>query len=153
MSKSTMIERTSPRLTPLHLVRTLVITSLLTSSVSAFSQRASSGQECFAQGANADARKCLAAMANRSDWVLVQAERDVANSLEQAIEEPMVRQRAVVALESASAAYRRYRQEQCGFQVALAAGGSGATHRRLLCEIALNEERTSQMRSIQGIVQ
>ena len=138
----------------MQLVQALVTAALLASSVSAFSQRASSGEECFAQGGNADARECLAAKANKSESALVQAERDAVNSLERSDEQPVARQRAVAALRSASAAYRRYRKEQCGgFQVALAAGGSGATHRGLLCEIALNEERVSHMRSIRGLGQ
>jgi uncharacterized protein YecT (DUF1311 family) len=137
----------------MRLVQALVATSLLVSSVSALSQRASSVEECFAQGSNADARQCLVESARKSESVLIQAERDTANLLERSDEEPEVRQRAIAAVRSASSAYRRYRKEQCTFQASLAAGGSGATHRGLLCEIALNEERVSHLRSIRGLGQ
>ena len=137
----------------MHLVQALVTAALLASSVSAFAQRASSEEECFAHVSNADARECLAVKANESESALVQAERAAVSSLKRSDAQPLARQRAVAAFGSASVAYRRYRKEQCGFQAALAAGGSGSTHRRLLCEIALNEERASHIRSIRGLGQ
>ncbi len=137
----------------MRLIQSLVVASLFVSSVSAFSQRASSGEECFAEVGNASARECLAAKANNSESALVQAERHAVSAIERSDEEPMARRRAVGALKAASAAYRRYRKEQCGVQIALAAGGTGGQHRGFLCEIALNEERVSHMRSIRGIGQ
>jgi uncharacterized protein YecT (DUF1311 family) len=135
------------------LTQALVGTILLAASLSVFSQRAPSGEECLSQGGNADARECLFGKTKTSESALVRAERDTVSTLEHSSEELMARQRAVATFNSASAAFRRYREEQCAFQVALAAGGSGATHRGLLCEIALNEERTSYLRSIQGLGQ
>jgi uncharacterized protein YecT (DUF1311 family) len=121
--------------------------------MNALSQRALSGAECFGSGGNAAARLCLTAKARESESALVQAERTAVHSLEQSDEDATTRQRAVSSLKAASAAYCRYRKEQCGFQVALAAGGSGASERGLLCEIALNEERMSYIRQIRAVGQ
>ena len=130
--------------------QSLIVAAALVASMNALSQRALSGEECFGSGGNAAARLCLAAKARESDSALVQAERAAVRSLEQSDDEAVARQRAVSSLKAASAAYRRYRKEQCGFQVALAAGGSSASHRGLLCVIALNEERTSHIRQIRA---
>jgi len=136
-----------------RLCQILIVASALVASMNALSQRALSGEECFGSGGNAAVKLCLAAKARESESALVQAERAAVHLLEQSDEEAVARQRAVISLRTASAAYRRYRKKQCGLQVALAAGGSGASHRGLLCEIALNEERTSYMRQIQAVGQ
>lgn len=133
--------------------QSLIATVTLVASMSALSQRAASGEQCFGNGGNAAAKLCLAEKARESESALVLAERTAVKLLEQSDEEPAARRRAVSSFKAASAAYRRYRKEQCGFHVALAAGGSGASERGLLCEIALNEERMPYIRQIQAVGQ
>jgi len=120
---------------------------LLLSSVSAHCQRASSGEGCFDQGGQADARECLQRQRQQSDAALRQAEGSLAASLQRWQERPTPRRRALEALEASAREHQRYRQAQCSLQAALAAGGTGTTHRRLLCEIALNEERIAHLQT------
>jgi len=118
-------------------------------AISAHAQRATSGEECFNEGGQAQARECLQLQRKQSEATLRATESATLQALEHWQENPPNRKKATAALQRSSLEYRRYRQAQCDLQASLAAGGTGTSHRRLLCEIALNEERIAHLTSIQ----
>jgi len=123
----------------------LISAALFLTSMSAHCQRASSGESCFDQGGQADARECLQTRLQQSDVALRNAEGALAAGIRRWQEEPVNRRRALAALKASVNEHQRYRQAQCELQASLAAGGTGTAHRRLLCEVALNEERISHL--------
>jgi hypothetical protein len=114
----------------------------------AYSQRnAQADTDCFT-GSQANARACLTERLHESESALAKAEQATLVALNRWDETPSNRTRATVAFKKSMAQFRRYRLEQCELQAALAAGGTGTTHRRLLCAIELNQRQMDDMASV-----
>lgn len=121
---------------------------LFSAAISAHAQRAESGEQCFSEGGQAQARQCLQLQRAQSEATLRATELAVVQTLNNWQEHPQNKEKATAAFHRSSVQFLRYRQEQCELQASLAAGGTGTSHRRLLCEIALNEGRIAHLASV-----
>lgn len=108
---------------------------------------AAAAQSCFSEPSHADARACLEARLKSSADAMQKAEAMAFAALERWGEEPHYKSQSAAALRASSVAFVRMRATQCEFAASLAAGGNGATDRRLLCEIELNERRSAELRA------
>lgn len=113
---------------------------------------AAPGLECFDVGGQAQARTCLEARFAATEQERQQAEQATAAALQHWDEWPSNKQRARQAWRASARQFVRYRQAQCDLQAALAAGGTGTGHRRLLCEIALNLQRVAALAEVRRVV-
>lgn len=136
----------------MRLFQILLSSFLLVLSSEVLAQRAASGENCFFLGGQADARVCLEKRVINSDMALRQAEADTLDHVRRWDDTPENRKRVNIYLLSSGKQYLRYRQEQCELQAALAAGGTGGSHRRFLCILELNEQRMTHLQSVNEVV-
>ncbi|MES2041059.1 MAG: lysozyme inhibitor LprI family protein [Pseudomonadota bacterium] len=134
---------------PLH--QLLLLLPLFVFSSGALAQRAISGEDCFSLGGQADARTCLEKRVLDSDVALKNTEEDVLGHVHRWDDTPANRRRVHVYVLSSGKQYLRYRKEQCELQAALAAGGTGGSHRRFLCILELNEQRMAHLQSVKEV--
>jgi len=119
---------------------------MLAISVSAFAQRnLSASTECYKSGGHADARDCLEQKAEQSSASLQLTEKSFNIFLGSWDQEQQYKSEVANWLASSSSLFQQYRQSQCELQASLAAGGNGASDRRLLCVIELNEKRSLEL--------
>ena len=137
----------------MNVVQVSCAAALLFVSVSGYCQRATSGEDCFNKGGQADARECLESRFAQSELDLKKAETSALVEIQNWDELPSFKDRATATLKVSSSQFRHYRKDQCQLQASLAAGGSGTTHRMLLCAIELNEQRISHLKSIRALSQ
>ena len=93
----------------------------------------------------ADARQCLEQQVRASEAELSIAEINQRQQIELLGEDVKVRKQMIAAFNASSSQYKNYRKKQCEFQAVLAAGGSGSSHRRLLCILELNSQRIAHL--------
>ena len=117
----------------------LLLLALTVSSTQA--QRNQAAQDCFDTGSQATARECLQQRAARSEAQLKAVEAATLKAVNDWKDTPSNRQRSARELKASIALFRRFREHQCEFEASLAAGGTGGSHRRLLCRIELDEQR------------
>lgn len=132
----------------MHLLQLLLFLPLFVFSSGALAQRAISGEDCFSLGGQADARTCLEKRVLDSDVALKDTEEDVLAYVRRLDDTPENRRRVHAYVLSSGKQYLRYRKEQCELQAALAAGGTGGSHRRFLCILELNEQRMGYLQSV-----
>ncbi len=137
----------------MRLPQLLLCLSLSVSSVGAWAQRAASGEDCFFIGGQADARTCLEQRVRDSESLLQQTEADIAAQILRWDDTPSNRGRVHHYLLSSGKQYLLYRKEQCELQAALAAGGTGGSHRRYLCILELNEQRILHLQGVKTTMQ
>ncbi|MFZ6710579.1 lysozyme inhibitor LprI family protein [Undibacterium sp. TC9W] len=137
----------------MRLPQLLLCLTLAVSSTGAWAQRAASGEDCFFIGGQADARTCLEQRVRASDTLLQQTEADTSALVLRWDDTPANRGRVQRYLLSAGKHYLLYRKEQCELQAALAAGGTGGSHRRYLCILELNEQRMLHLQGVQTSLQ
>jgi len=126
---------------------------LTVTSSGAWAQRAASGEDCFFIGGQADARSCLEKRVVDSDALLQQTEVASSAAVLRWDDTQNNRDRVRSHLLAAGKQYLLYRKEQCELQAALAAGGTGGSHRRYLCILEMNEQRMLYLKSIQASLQ
>jgi uncharacterized protein YecT (DUF1311 family) len=120
--------------------------AVVSASSLALSQRAPEAETaCSSTTGHADARDCLIRRAAHAASLVADAERTFKTVLSTSAEDPIEISRAVTAFERASQQYDRYRKDQCDFVAALALGGNGASDRRLLCQIELDNRRVADL--------
>ncbi|MFZ6641267.1 lysozyme inhibitor LprI family protein [Undibacterium sp. TC4M20W] len=137
----------------MRLPQLLLCLSLAVSSAGAWAQRAASGEDCFFIGGQADARTCLEQRVRDSDTLLQQTEADTSALVLRWDDTLANRGRVQRYLLSAGKQYLLYRKEQCELQAALAAGGTGGSHRRYLCILELNEQRMLHLQGVKTSLQ
>ena len=133
--------------------RIFVMTILLLCSTTAQSQRNTEAEACFDVGGNADARTCLEAHFKKSEKALLVAESKAISEIKAWDESESVRSHSSASLEVSLKAFRSYRTKQCAFIASLAAGGTGTSHRRLLCEIELNKKQIDYLQEVKNSIQ
>lgn len=134
----------------MQIMRPLWFVAMLVATTNAYCQRSTSGESCFASGGQADARECLQTRLAESEKTLSSAETGVLMAIEKWDEETTSRGRSKSAFQASAKAFRRYRTKQCELQASLAAGGSGTSHRRMLCALELNEQRIKYLQPLQS---
>jgi uncharacterized protein YecT (DUF1311 family) len=130
-----------------------VLFLLVMPAIAAAQRNAQAEQLCLHQGSQAEARTCLQAQAKLSADAVLAAERAALAALERWDQEPSYKARSKAALQASTQAFYRARHAECEFQATLAAGGNGATARRLLCEVELNRQRMGELQSIVASLQ
>lgn len=130
------------------MIRYLYIFAVLATSTLAFAQRnLSASTECYKSGGHADARNCLEQKAEQSRANLHLAEESLKIFLASWDQEQQYKSDAANWLVKSSSLFDQYRQSQCELQASLAAGANGASDRRLLCIIELNEKRSLELQN------
>jgi uncharacterized protein YecT (DUF1311 family) len=137
----------------MQITRTLWFVAMLVATTNAYCQRSTTGESCFASGGQADARECLQSRLAESEKTLASAETGVLTAIEKWDEDTTARSRSKSAFRASAKAFRRYRTEQCELQASFASGGSGTTHRRILCALELNEQRIKYLQPLQSSLQ
>ncbi len=133
--------------------RIVLVCCLLISTIASGQDAALAEEQCFKLASHAEARACLEARSQQSALAVQQAESSLRAAFLKWDQEPQYRARSIAALNDSSAKFRQYRESQCEFQAAVAAGGNGAGDRRLLCNIGLNLRRTAELQAIQASLQ
>lgn len=104
---------------------------------------------CSAEDSHAGQRECLARLAARTDAELAVLEAAIKTRIPQWEPEDQAmdvyREEFDERLDAGIAAYRRYREAQCGMWASRAAGGNGAGDMRQSCRVELDCERVSDM--------
>jgi uncharacterized protein YecT (DUF1311 family) len=102
--------------------------------------------DCSTAESHADQRKCLerAAAATRAE--LEKAQALLIERIEAWDEEADYRQRAVKLLKQSVARFAEFRDTECEYEAAAAAGGNGAGDMRLQCQIDLNRQYAESLR-------
>jgi hypothetical protein len=128
-----------------------VLLALALTDTNVLAQRSADAESCFkTTTSNADARACLERKERDSEDALSRAEADYLVAVQASGLHPDERTAIAKALGDSSGPFRIYRSRQCDLQARVAAGGSGASHRRFLCLIALNEERVGHIRELKA---
>lgn len=129
----------------------LLALGLTISTTAAFAQRSADAESCFKTSAgSADARACLERKERESEDALSRAEADYLTALQASGLDLAERNAIAKALGDSSGSFRMYRSRQCDLQARVAAGGSGASHRRFLCLISLNDERVGHIHELKS---
>ena len=76
------------------------------------------------------------------------AEKELMAKLQNADQEPNLKQRAIVATKADAQAFVAYAAKHCEAFASLAFGGNSQHDRRLACHVELNEVRTQQVNKI-----
>jgi hypothetical protein len=127
--------------------------SLLLMSSGALAQRSADAESCLRTTASqADARACLERRERESEDALSRAEADYLTAVRASSLDVSERTAIAKALGDSSGPFRIYRSRQCDLQARVAAGGSGASHRRFVCLITLNDERLGHLRELKAQV-
>lgn len=106
---------------------------------------AHANSDCSTAQSHADQRKCLEGAASESRARLAQARVLITNRIQAWDEEPVYRQRALTLLKESFLRFERFRDAECEYEAAAAAGGNGAGDMRLQCQIGLNREYTESL--------
>jgi uncharacterized protein YecT (DUF1311 family) len=101
---------------------------------------------CSKDHSHVEMTECVRSDTAKSKKALQEAEASVVNGLSQRNEEPKDIAAMKKAYEAGKDAFQSYRDKQCAFYVAMAAGGNGAHDLRLACEASLNMERAKQLK-------
>ena len=126
----------------------LLASAFLAIATTGSSQRNAKAEACFSLGSHVEARACLEARFKATDVVLREQEVACDKAISTWDEAAEVRKRTKSAFADTGRAFRQYRSAQCDLQAVLAAGGTGAQDRRLMCAIELNEQRINYLQEI-----
>jgi uncharacterized protein YecT (DUF1311 family) len=132
----------------MYLRTMLIAVSCLSAATPGFCQRNAEAEECFSLDGQAAALACLETRYQASEVALREEEVACDKAINAWDESTQVRRRTRAALQDTARKFRDYRSSQCDLQAALASGGSGAPHRRLMCAIELNEQRIKYLQEI-----
>jgi uncharacterized protein YecT (DUF1311 family) len=127
----------------------VLVVGCLTASVPVFCQRNAEAEGCFSLDGQAAALACLETRYQVNEVALREQEAGLDKVIVVSEESVQAQRRIRAALQESARAFRRYRSKQCDLQATLGAGGSGGPHRRLMCAIELDEQRTKHLHEIQ----
>ena len=96
--------------------------------------------DCSTTSSHADQRKCLERVASATQAKLEKAQALLVERIEAWDEGPDYRQRAVKLLKQSFARFTEFRDTECKYEAAAAAGGNGAGDMGLQCQIDMNRQ-------------
>lgn len=96
--------------------------------------------DCRTTQSHADQRKCLEGAASRARAKLEKTQALLVERIQAWEEDPDYRQRAAKLLKQSFARFAEFRDAECEYEAAAAAGGNGAGDMRLQCQIDLSEQ-------------
>jgi uncharacterized protein YecT (DUF1311 family) len=102
--------------------------------------------DCDTGGSHANQRQCLERAASTSRAELEKAQSLLVERIQAWDEEPDYRLRAIKLLKQSFARYAEFRDTECEYEAAAAAGGNGAGDMRLQCQIDLNRQYAESLR-------
>jgi hypothetical protein len=106
------------------------------------------GDECFRLEAHEKQRECLETRARKSAQAVADAGAKLLADLNNWDQDTMYVFQTSSDLAATTKAYEQYKSAQCELHASLAAGGGSSVDRHLMCEIALNEQRSADLRQI-----
>jgi uncharacterized protein YecT (DUF1311 family) len=111
-----------------------------------FAASAYANSDCSTAESHADQRECLgrAASASRAELETVRA--SLVKRIKSWDEEPVYKQRALALLKQSFVRFERFRNSECEYEAAAAAGGNGAGDMRLQCQVDLNRHYAESLR-------
>lgn len=110
-----------------------------------FAGHAHAGSACSTTEGHADQRRCLERAAHATQVELEKAHGLLVERIRAWDAEPDDRQRAVTLLKQSFTRFAAFRDTECEYEAAAAAGGNGAGDRRLQCRIDLNRQYAASL--------
>jgi uncharacterized protein YecT (DUF1311 family) len=102
--------------------------------------------DCSTTESHADQRKCLERAASATWAKLEKAQALLIERIQAWDEEVDYRKTATRRLKRSSARFEEFRNTECEYEAAAAAGGNGAGDMRLQCQIDLNKQYAESLR-------
>jgi uncharacterized protein YecT (DUF1311 family) len=96
--------------------------------------------DCGSATSHADQRDCLGRSASASRAELEKVRASLVKRIETWDEDPVYRQRSLTLLKQSFMHFERFRNSECEYEAAAAAGGNGAGDMRLKCQVDLNKQ-------------
>lgn len=112
----------------------------------AYAGFAYANSDCATADSHAGQRECLERAASASRAELEKARASLAKRIQAWDEASDYRQRSLRLLTNSFMRFERFRDAECEYEAASAAGGNGAGDMRLECKVSLNRAYTESLR-------
>jgi uncharacterized protein YecT (DUF1311 family) len=114
---------------------------------STFAGAAYANSDCHTAESHVGQRICLEGIASASQDELKKTHDSLVKRIREWDDEPDCAQKSLQLLEQSFVAFERFRDAECEYEAAAAAGGNGAGDMRLQCSISLNRKYNEILRT------
>jgi len=104
--------------------------------------------DCWKDHSHVEMSACVNEQEKSSDFELLQLESELRFRISSWSEEPRLKEQAAKTFDEGARQFLKYRENECNFIAAVAAGGNAAHDLRSACHFQLNLERVHQLQLI-----